>query len=509
MTRKFIFSLILLGLVLAIGAQAIEHYQIPDVPPVDSNGVKCPSIASNSRGDIMVVFRNKYKSIMYYFKKKAGGAITQVALPGAKDKAILWTSVVSTADDNFHAVWGVLKGGVGVFYADFDITSEKWNTPIRLYSQYAEDMHLRVNPVNNDIGVCTVLGSADSTKNIFVKFRKNGQTTWTDEINISNQTLSANNPYAHFDEQGYLHVVWKEARGADDLIIKAALVKQNASGTYSLVDKQWVTSDYDGSHWLPSIAITGGKGMITFMWVERAGYFYLPYERSGDKLVFDQNNVNRIVPGPPTPHYMFLSKAIAHGDEILFTYLNMQHKLRMLRWKDGQWIDSNPIALENDEINKGPFNLYTDPNIGLLAIWYIEDSYGSGHSYYCIYNYPKATIRSPINITYAKKMERSLFHGHYLYEVDWQNNPYNIEKNVTVIKFIIYRRARGSSAAWMSVGEVAGTLFIFRDKNEITTNSDFEYTVTAVNDKNIESSILQDQSEQRSRISTATLRRTE
>ena len=187
----------------------------------------------------------------------------------------------------------------------------------------------------------------------------------------------------------------------------------------------------------------------------------------------------------------------------------MQHKLKLLRWKDGQWIDSDPITLEHDEINKGPFNLYADPNIGLLAIWYIEDSYGDGHSYYCIYNYPKPTISSPINITYEKTLERSLFHGYWLYEVNWQNNPDNIEKNVTVIKFNIYRRARGSSAAWVSVGSVAGTLFIFRDNNEITANSDFEYTVTAVNDKNIESRILQDQSEQRFRIFDAASRRTE
>jgi len=510
MTKKFVFFLILLGLVLAIGGQTIDQFQVPNVGAPGASGVKCPSIATNSRGDIMVVFRNRDLSIMYYFIKKANGAVTQTRLPGAKDRDILFTSVVATADDNFHAVWGVIIGTIGVFYADFDIASETWSAPIRLYSKYPEDMHLRVNPLNNDLVMCTVLREANFAKNIYVTFRKDGQANWSDEINLTNMPAqkSATNPYAHFDEQGYLHVVWKEDRGADDLIVKVALIKKDAAGTYSLVDKQWATSDYSGWHFLPSIAMTGTKGIITFMWQQQSGYYYLPYERSGDKLVFDQKNVTKIVAGPKLPHYMFYSKTIAHGDEIMFAYLDLQHKLQLLRWKDGLWIDSQPITLGNMEINKGPFNLWADPNIGLLVTWYTEASNGDGSSFYCIYNYPKPTIRLPVNITYEKKLERSLFHGYYLYIVKWADNPYNIEKKVAVIKFNIYRRAKGSSDKWLLAGSVVRTVFVFPDKNGITAKSNLEYTVTAVNEKNIESKIQQDGVVQKFKRSTAELPRT-
>lgn len=495
MVKKIIFSLILFGLVLALGAQTIEQFQIPDVAPAGSGSVKCPSIAANSRGDIMVVFRNKLQSIMYYFKKKSTGAVTQVRLPEATDKDILITSVVATADDNFHAVWGVLittwpGGSIGIFYADFDTASETWSAPVLLEDIYPEDPHLRVNPVNDDIVLCTVLRSAGA-KNIFVKFRKKGQTTWSDEINLSNQPSgkSATNPYCQFDEQGDLHVVWKEDRGEDDLIVRVALIKKGTDGKYTMVDKQWVSSNYTGYHFLPSVAISGSKGIITFMWKQQDGYFFLPYERSGDTLVFDQKNITKIVPAPAMPNYMFYSKAIAHGDEILFTYFDMQHKLKLLRWKDGQWLDSQPIALNDSSINKGPFNIWADPNIGLLATWYIEDGRGDGHSYYCVYDYPKPKIKPPVNIAFAKAMERSLFHGFWLYEVKWANNPENIALKINVVKFNIYRRAQGSSDKWVAVGSVAGTVFSFGDINGITANSAFEYTVTAVNDKGIESRI--------------------
>jgi hypothetical protein len=492
MVKKSIIFLILLAMVLAIGAQTIDRFQVPTVGAPGASGDKCPSIATNSRGDLMVVFRNRDQSIMYYFIKKSNGAVTQTRLPGSKDRDILWTSVVATSDDNFHAVWGVLIGDVGVFYADFNIASETWTAPEQLYSQYPEDQHLRANPVNDDIVMCTVLRSVSLTKNIYVKFRKNGQTTWTNEINVSNiPEGSATNPYAHFDDQGYLYVTWKEDRepDIDELIIKVALIKKDASGNYTLVDKQWATSNYTGWHFLPTIAMTGTKGIITFTWQQQGGYYYLPFERSGDKLVFDQKNLTKIVDAPKLPHFLFHSKAIAHGDEIMFVYLDMQHKMQLLRWKDGLWIDSQPITLENNEINKWPFNLWADPNIGLLTTWYTEADNGDGSSFYCIYNYPKPTIRPPVNITFLRTMERNFFHGYWMFGIRWADNPYNIEKKITVVKFNIYRRIHWSSDKWLLVGSVAGTVFAFADRNGITPSSDFEYAVTAVNQKNIESRI--------------------
>ena len=476
---------------MTLTAQTIEQFQVPDVLPVGGGGVKFPCIASNSRADIMVVFRNQNNSIMYYFKKKADGVITQVPIPGATGNNVLWTSVASTPDDNFHAVWGLQSGAIGVYYADFDIASEKWTAPLRLYSWNAEDMHLRVNPVNNDIVLCTVLRTNTPGKNIYVIFRKSGQTTWTNEINISNQTRSATNPYCQFDEGGDLHVVYKEDRddATDDRLLKVALVKLDTNGTYSLVDKKWATSNYSGSHFLPSIAVTNNKGMMTFMWQQQAGYYYLPYERSGDTLVFDQNNVTRIAAAPLIPQWMYWSKAIAHGDEILFTYLDTQHKLKLLRWKDSQWLDSQPIALEDAEINKWPYNIYVDPNIGLLAIWFIEDDMGDGHAYYCIYNYPKPKIGAPVNVTYEKVLERSLFHGNWIYGVRWKDNPTNTEKGIKVIKFNIYRRVRWSGEKWTLAGSVEATVFAFGDKSGVKANSNYEYGVTAVNEKNAESSV--------------------
>jgi hypothetical protein len=302
---------------------------------------------------------------------------------------------------------------------------------------------------------------------------------------------SATNPYAHFDEAGYLHVVWKEDNGADDLNIRVALIKKDSAGVYSMVDKKWATSN-PGWQFLPSIAMTGTKGIITFCWSQQYAYYYLPYERNGDTLVVDPTKIVKFVSAPTTPWYTFNSKAVAHGDEIMFTYFDLGHNLQLLRYKDGVWLDTTPITLGAMNINKAPFHLWADPNLGLWATWFTENQYGDGNSYYCLYNYPKPAIRPPVNVTYERTMERSLFHGFWMYGVKWENNPDNIAKNIKVIKFNIYRRIHWSSAKWLAVGSVDGTVFSFGDKNGITATSDYEYGVTAVNEKNIESRLPSD-----------------
>jgi hypothetical protein len=492
MIKKLVFAMTLLAMALAIGAQTIDQYQVPFVGAIGEGGVKCPSIATNSRGDIMVVFRQKFQSIMYYFIKKSTGAVTQVKLPGSKYKDIIITSVVATADDNFHACWGEVydTSGIGVYTADFNTTTETWSAPERIYTKYPEDSHLRVNPVNDDFALTVVLRQSNFAKDIYVIFRKSGQTAWGNEINLSTMPAakSATNPYAHFDEAGYLHVVWKEDIGDDNLNIRVALIKKDSAGVYSMVDKKWATSN-TGWQFLPSIAMTGTKGIITFCWSQQNAYYYLPYERNGDTVVVDPSKIVKFVSAPTVPWYTFHSKAIAHGDEIMFTYFDLAHNLQLLRYKDGVWLDTTPITLGAMNINKAPYQLWADPNLGLWASWFTESDKGDGNSYYCLYNYPKPSIRPPVNVTFARAMERSFFHGNWMFAIKWADNPYNIEKKITVVKFNIYRRIHWSSDKWLQVGSVAGTVFAFGDKSGVTATSDFEYAVTAVNEKNIESRI--------------------
>ena len=88
----------------------------------------------------------------------------------------------------------------------------------------------------------------------------------------------------------------------------------------------------------------------------------------------------------------------------------------------------------------------------------------------------------------ASRLERSDI-GDEIFGYIRQVNPENIALKINVVKFNIYRRAQGSGAAWVAVGSVTGSVLSFADTNGITPSSNFEYAVTAVNDKGIESRI--------------------
>jgi hypothetical protein len=475
-----------------LSAQTIDIFNVPGVPPAGSGGVKGPGMAVNSRGDVMVVFRNKKQKTMYYFEKKNGGGTPEpVSIPGTPGDVIHTsvTTLVASADDHFHALWNSDLEPKGMFYAEFDIQSERWGTVTRLSFVESRDPQLLLNPQTGDLAAVTLLRIPGANDKIALYIRKFGQSQWSAPLDIS-QGAWVGHLQACFDEDGYLYLVYREEMHTEEELyfIKAVLVRKNTDGNYQKVSAQDITHLNPGWHFLPSIAATGRKGIITFVWTQKDSYYYVPFERTGDSLVFDPSRFIAIATAPTRPWFRFFSKTIAHGDEIFYVYTDMKFSLKLLRYKNGQWLNSQPVALMNDSLNKFPFQLFSEPNSGFYAIWFWENDRGDGVSSYCFYNYPKPRIGAPLNVRALKTIERSFFQSFPIYVVDWEANPANQENNITITAYKVYRRPR-SGGSWTQAGSVAGTVFRFIDYAGITSASDFVYGVSAVNDKNQESSI--------------------
>jgi len=107
---------------------------------------------------------------------------------------------------------------------------------------------------------------------------------------------------------------------------------------------------------------------------------------------------------------------------------------------------------------------------------------------YCLYNLPKPRIGAPLNVRALKDSERSLFQSFPVYVVEWDANPVNAENGITIAAYRVYRRPR-SGGNWFQAGSVAGSVLKFVDFAGVTAASDFVYGVSAVNEKNQESSI--------------------
>ena len=485
------FAVFLLGFCFALTAQTIDTVSVPGVPPAGSGGVKYPGIAANSRGDVMVVFRNKKNNMMYYFKKKSGGGtLDPVSIPGTFSETIHSSGVtlVASADDHFHAVWNSDLKPLGMFYAEFDIASERWGAITQLSDVESRYPLILLNPVSGDLAAVTILRYS-GTDRVSVFIRRSGQSQWTDPIDIS-QGAWVNQVQGCFDEEGYLYLAYREELHGDEELyfVKVVLLKQGSDGSYQKVSSYDMTRSYASFHFLPSIAVTNGKGMITFAWTKKSGYYYVPFERNGDSLTFDASHATEVADAPIRPWFQFYSKAMAHGDEIFYVYTDMQFTLNLLRYKDGQWLTPQPVALMNEELNKFPFQLYAEPNFGVYTIWFWENDKGDGVTSYCLYNLPKPRIGAPLNVRALKDCERSLFQSFPVYVVEWDANPVNAENGITIAAYKVYRRPR-SGGNWFQAGSVAGSVLKFVDFAGVTAASDFVYGVSAVNEKNQESSI--------------------
>ena len=273
----FVVLLFLSGLFLA--AQTIDTVKVPGVPPEGSGGVKYPGVAANSRGDVMVVFRNKNRNMMYYFKKKSGGGTAAPEkLPGTFSETIHSShcTLVATADDHFHAVWNSDLEPKGMFYSEFDIASEKWGAITKLSDVESRYPLLLLNPVNGDLAIVTIL-RFPGTDRVSVYFRRAGQGSWSSPMDIS-QGAWVNQSQGCFDEEGYLYLAYREEirGGEESYFVKVVLLKAGNDGRYQKVSSYDVTRSYPGFHFLPSIAATNGQGMVTFAWKPSPSRLTLP-----------------------------------------------------------------------------------------------------------------------------------------------------------------------------------------------------------------------------------------
>ena len=485
--KKILVLSILLFIALSAWSQTptLKVYQV--TPDSDTSNNRNVSIASNSRGDIMVVWRNSFRGMKYYYKKSTATAgvleeIPNEPYPESEGYKIQWTSVRATWDNIFHVVWcnsGPFGGGIN--YATFNPTTETWTNPEKITSGWTEDVHLRVSPLNGDLALiwCWYNGGV---KYIYVQFRMGGTGPWTNRQTVAPKWTT--NAMSSFDEEGYFYVAWKQdAINDKDLEPAFSLLKKDTNDTYKYLGKVIVTSPA-GWYFLPTVAAVEKKGFLAAVFENTREFYHLAFERNGDTIVTDITNVKPITKSPP--RWEFSSIAMPFGEEILYSHKNPSTGISMLRFKDGAFLSDPAIDLNNNMASDWLYDVQEDPNIGVLTAWATNPE--PNRIFYSVWENPILKVKSAANLVYAKQVERSFFRMKYIYALTWENNQFNIDKQVVVTKFNIYRRNAGSSDAWVQIDSVDATVFAYADKN-VTASSNFEYYVTCVDDKDNESKI--------------------
>ncbi len=476
----------------------IEVKKVPDLPGSNES----PSIAANLAGDIMIIYRNSNNGVVYYYKEHGSEKwigptkIPDQTYPKSDYANIWWTDIEPTSDGVFHAFWSLrIHGG---YYATFNPSTKKWSKPVKVALGYVEGPKIVVNPVNDDI-VITWINRNGTAKNVFVKVKKHGESNFGDYMNISKFKYSATNVFPSFDEEGFLYLAYKQDKlnEADDIMVKVALL--NPNNDYKVEWNNELTWEFPGWHMLPSVGVVNKKGLISFAWYQKREYHYQPFERKYNdntkkwEIVFDNKNLESQVyaEAPRKPNYEYHSKILRHGnDELLVIYKDTSFEIKMLKYKNGQWENlNNPIDLCNEQPSAYTFDSYMAPNIGILSTWFTREDEAS--IYYSIYDYPAILIKSAVNVKVEKKVERSFFFKEYINYVTWENNPYNIDNNVKVAKFYLYRKLKSEPVSkYTKIAETDKDTTFYEDTSkDIGADTKYDYYVTCVDEQGNESRI--------------------
>ncbi len=473
---------ILLSLLVAslVVVSAQEVTQI-EVPKINQTNDKAPAVAVNRQGNMMVIYRNGSAGMMYYYKKKNGttkGPGTIQANP-----YVQWSSIVATRDGKFHAVWNVMSGATGVYYSVFDPASESWTTPSRIVAGTVEDPHIRVNPKTDEMILCWCW-QFGINKEIYIKVMSENR-----DVKISTNPFSDTNPYAYFDENGTLYVTWKEDRenppGSDnwELVVTLAMMDSN----YNRVFKDELTWEYSGWHFLPTMAMVKNKGFMAFAWSQQAGYYYQTLEKVDNTIKYDAKGLKRIAAAPISPWYYFHSKAVGHGDKIYYAYRDGDGAYKMLVWQDGQWLNSGRPIVLTAQAAEWPWDFISNQN-GIYLAWYTTVE----PSKLIVSFYPDKLIvvSSATNVTHTHITDASLFSKTYLNTVSWKNNAYNVENEVVLSKYVIYRKLKTQGLdGYTKLAEVAPSVTTYEDTAASEAEDLYDYYVTCVDESGNESAI--------------------
>lgn len=98
-------------------------------------------------------------------------------------------------------------------------------------------------------------------------------------------------------------------------------------------------------------------------------------------------------------------------------------------------------------------------------------------------------IKSVANLQVEKRVERGFFNSYTMNILTWEANPENTALGLVISAQRVYHKARTEdNSKWARIAELAGSVRTYEDRN-VTSESDYVYAVTCVDDKGNESAI--------------------
>jgi hypothetical protein len=459
-------------------------------PANAAGNYRFPGVAEDSKGNRLVSFRSTNgREYDYMYCPKDGKWSAPKAIANGDQPALarsLFANIEVDSTDRFHCQWedSMAKGPV---YASFK--DGVWTKPFKIPTRGRYDLtsSLAVSSTDEVVTVdCEVL---QGSKDIYIHRKPKDSSKFSAPFNLTRDPKQGSTqPCIALDSKDNAWVVWKSdyhvVNDYDNLVIfLGQFLPNNKDGPMD-----WrIMSPDPGWSFLPQVAVNSeDKVMVISASTKINQYISRLYDPATKKLgdLIPLNiGLNK------RPWHMFFSRLGAHGKDFYASVMNEQRVLFLLKYDEAQfrWDKIAQVSTMNVEI----WDMYMGYDTILIAWNSMREPSAVYLTTVSVEPFSKFVIKSVSNLKVTNHVERNFFHAYYLNALTWAANPFNTEKAITITAHRIYRKARTEgNSKWMRIAQVAGTVFKYEDRNNISANSDYVYAVTCLDDKDRESNIF-------------------
>lgn len=480
--KKCLSAILLLALSLGLRAAEVK-VEFRKMAEGTTGNQRAPMIAENARGERIYTFRGSDRYAHYFYYKNgtwSGGG----RVPGSPQFDDYWYSdIVADSTGTFHYVCE--EADHAMYYARFQ--NGAWTAPLRKIDvRHEATLALGVRSDDTIVLVAPLVARNPKgmTKDVLVGTKPKAAGNFSGFKNVTNDYEPSTMVDAAIDAKDNTWISYKGVffKGQEETMqaVLLGLDKNNKEIYFKNVSGQeaaWC--------WYPRLAINSdGLIMVTWIMSQARTYFYRLYDPAKDKWT----EVKALAAGTTSPWPLMYNKLLARGPDFFWVGLSGNRTLALYQY-DAEKNAWNKLA----DVSQGGANWFSACNgaDSILISWESQTSPASCYLTTVTADFkPIIRIQSVANLKVEKHVERGFFHGYTLNVLAWEANPVNTENEIVIAAQKVYRKLRTEDASkWALLTQLAADVRTYEDRN-IPAGSDYVYAVTCVDDKGVESPII-------------------